>query len=229
MKAFSYLRVSSQSDIDKDGFPRQREAVQKYAAANGIEIVDEFRDEGVSGRLELQHRPGLAALLERLESNGVRLVLVEIADRLARDSVVLELTIREFQKLKCQVIAVSGDVDLTAGNDSNPTAKLIRQILAAVAEFDRCIIVLKTRAARDRIRQQTGRCEGRKPYGTRDGEQLTLMSILQLAGEGKQSDEIAKWLNDCGSKTRYGKAWNAGTVWKIVERNKNKTLQREAV
>jgi DNA invertase Pin-like site-specific DNA recombinase len=37
----------------------------------------------VSGTRELADRPGLAALLDRLESNGVRTVIVERADRLA--------------------------------------------------------------------------------------------------------------------------------------------------
>lgn len=46
--AVAYLRVSgkAQAGADKDGLPRQREAVQTFARRNGYEIVDEFRDEG---------------------------------------------------------------------------------------------------------------------------------------------------------------------------------------
>jgi DNA invertase Pin-like site-specific DNA recombinase len=220
-KAFSYLRVSGLGQVSLDGFPRQRETVQKYADANNIEIVEEFRDEGVPGKTELANRPGLASLLARLETNGVRMVLVEIPDRLARDAVVSELIIREFQKLKATVISCSGGIDLTAGSDDNPTAKLVRQILAAVAEFDRCIIVLKTRAARERLRAKNGRCEGRKPFGTKSGnEAATLSLILDYSRSGMDSVGIAERLNAAGILTRYGKAWNAGTVWKIIERNR---------
>ena len=41
-KAFGYLRVSGKSQIDGDGFPRQRENILKYAAANGVEISAEL-------------------------------------------------------------------------------------------------------------------------------------------------------------------------------------------
>ena len=48
MKAFSYLRVSGKGQVLGDGFPRQREAIEKYAKASGISIEEEFRDEGIN-------------------------------------------------------------------------------------------------------------------------------------------------------------------------------------
>ena len=84
-KAVAYLRVSGKGQIDGDGFPRQSETASKYAERNSLEIVDEYKDEGISGTSELAGRPSLAALLDRIESNGVRIVLVENATRLARD------------------------------------------------------------------------------------------------------------------------------------------------
>lgn len=218
-KAFSYLRVSGAGQIEGDGFHRQRESVTRYAMAHDIVIAEEFRDEGIPGKTEMSDRPGLARLLARLETNGVRMVIVEIADRLARDLVVNELIIREFQKLGVQVISAAGGVDLTAGTDENPTAKLIRQILAAVAEFDRSIIVLKTRAARERLRAKNGKCEGRVAYGAKDvNERATLMLIMDYESSGLTTTKIAERLNLAGIKTRYGRQWNAGTVWKIIER-----------
>jgi hypothetical protein len=68
--AVSYLRVSGKGQIEGDGFDRQREAVNRFAEAGGFEIVQEYRDEGVSGTRELSDRPGLAALLDRIESPG---------------------------------------------------------------------------------------------------------------------------------------------------------------
>lgn len=170
--AVAYMRCSGVAAEFGDTFERQTAAVTKYATENDIEIVDEYRDAGVPGKTELQDRPGLAACLERVENNGVKLVLVESADRLARDSMVSEVIIRQFQKAGCKVISASGGVDLTLGDDSNPTAKMIRQILAVVAEFDRCVTVLKLRAARERKRATGGRCEGRKPYGSRHHERV---------------------------------------------------------
>ena len=83
-KAISYLRVSGKGQVEGDGFERQRQSIARFAKAAKYEIVEEFRDEGVSGTKELDARPGLAALLDRIESNGVKVVIVERADRLAR-------------------------------------------------------------------------------------------------------------------------------------------------
>ncbi len=218
--AVVYYRCSGVAAEFGDTFERQSAAVRKYAAANDIEIVDEYRDAGVSGRTELEHRSGLAACLERVENNGVKLVLVESADRLARDSMVGEVIIRQFQKAGCRVISASGGVDLTSGDDSNPTAKMIRQILAVVAEFDRCVTVLKLRAARERQRAKGGRCEGRLRFGSKPGEQKTLEQIHMLAKHRFDAEEIAKELNRTIEvyPTRMGKRWHAGTVSKILKR-----------
>jgi len=76
--------LSGKGQADGDGPERQLTAIGRFAKANGFTRVDEpFTDLGVSGTRELADRPGLAALLDRLESNGVRTVIVERADRLA--------------------------------------------------------------------------------------------------------------------------------------------------
>jgi DNA invertase Pin-like site-specific DNA recombinase len=51
-KAFGYLRVSGKSQVDGDGFPRQKAAIQKWVKANGYRIVQWFTEEGVSGTLD---------------------------------------------------------------------------------------------------------------------------------------------------------------------------------
>ena len=104
-KALTYLRVSGRGQINKGGFPRQRETIRKYAKAHTLEIVGEYRDEGVSGTKELEHRQGLAALLDHIEANGVQVVLVECADRLARDLMVSEVILGQFRDLGVSVIA----------------------------------------------------------------------------------------------------------------------------
>jgi DNA invertase Pin-like site-specific DNA recombinase len=229
--AVSYLRVSGESQIAGDGFPRQREICLKYATPNGIEIVEEFRDEGVTGKMELEGRAGLSACLQYVREHGIGLVIVESSDRLARDMIVAEVIIREFQKIGVKVISASGGVDLTEGNDANPTAKLIRQILAAVAEFDRCVIVLKLRGARDRQRAEFGKCEGRKGYGEHPdypGEKEVVARMIVLRAEGNRPDQIAQILNSEGVETRgtkHGKSpWHPSTINKILARNKEKRL-----
>lgn len=217
--AVGYMRCSGLAG-EGETWERQQEAILRYAAANDIRVVEWFRDEYVPGKTEMQNRPGLAACMARVESNCIKLVLIEISDRLARDSMVSELIIREFQKSGVRVVSASGGIDLTAGDDSNPTAKLVRQILAAVAEFDRCVIVLKLRAARQRLKAQNGKCEGRKAFGSRDGEEKILKTILMMHSNGTKAEDIANLLNLDGVLSRYGRRWHGATIRKILARNR---------
>lgn len=217
-KAFGYLRTSGKGQIGNDGFPRQREAINRYAKANGIQVVQEFTDEAVSGTTDAMDRPGLTDLFVALKANGVRIVVAESATRLARDLMISEIILGEFRKIGVKVISADGGIDLTLGND-DPSGKLIRQILGAVAEWEKCALVQKLRASRLRIRRAGGRCEGKKPYGHTPDEQNAILAILALRKEGKSYVKIAEQLNAEGQiKTRSGGTWHATQIQRIVER-----------
>jgi len=223
--AVAYMRCSGLGQADGDTWARQESAVRKYAAAHDLTVADAdwFRDVGVSGTKDLDDRPGLAALLDRVESNGVRVVLVENATRLARDLMVSEVILAQLRDAGCRVISCDSGTDLIDESDDDPTRRLIRQVLGAVAEFDRRVTVLKLRAARDRIRRRGGRCEGRKPYGSRPGESAVIDRIRELHrkphGEPRRSlQEIADILNADGVPTRTGKPWSKQTLHGIIGR-----------
>ena len=220
VKAVSYLRVSGKGQVEGDGFERQRAAIARFCKSAKYELVEEFRDEGVSGTKELERRPGLAALLDRIESNGVKVVVVERADRLARDLMVSEVILSQFAKAGAQVLTADGAELSSAADD--PTRTLIRQVLSAVAQFDKSVTVLKLRAARERLRRKGNRVEGRKPYGFRPDEQKILEHMRELRarprGERLSYDAIASQLNTEGHTTRYGKPWTRAGVFQVLSR-----------
>lgn len=218
--AVSYLRVSGRGQVHGDGFPRQRDAINRFAKANGYRVVDEYRDEGVSGTRELEDRPGLASLLDRVENNHVKTVLVENASRLARDLMVQEVVLAQFRKVGVRVLAADG-TDLTVA-DGDPTRKLVRQILGSISEFEKATAVLKLRAARERIRRRTGRCEGAKPYGTYSGESALLARMRQLRRKPVKAKRasyaaIAATLNEDGFTNRAGRPWSARMVFHVLK------------
>jgi DNA invertase Pin-like site-specific DNA recombinase len=218
-KAFSYVRVSGKGQIDGDGFKRQAETISRYAKANRIEIIQEFREKGVSGTKDALDRPGLTDLFVAIKANGVRLVLVENATRLARDLMVSEIILAEFRRLGVTVISADGGVDLTLGND-DPTGKLVRQILAAVSEWEKCLIVQKLRASRLRIRRGGQRCEGRKPYGVTPEEQAVVERMMAMHTEKKSFVDIAAVLNADGVPTRMqGSRWHPTQIQRILSRH----------
>ena len=219
-QAVSYLRVSGKGQVAGDGFPRQRAAIAKFCKAAKYDLVEEFRDEGVSGTKDLDSRFGLAALLDRIESNGVRVVVVERADRLARDLMVSEVILDQLAQAGAKVLTADG-ADLTSAAD-DPTRTLIRQVLSAVSQFDKSVTVLKLRAARERLRRKGHRVEGRKPYGFRPDEQAIVEHMRALRaqprGERLSYEGIATQLNAEGHTTRYGKAWTKAAVFQVLSR-----------
>jgi DNA invertase Pin-like site-specific DNA recombinase len=219
MKAYAYLRVSGKGQVEGDGFDRQLLACQAYAAANGIEIVEVFREEGVSGTKELDDRPALAELFAALAENGVKSIIVEKLDRLARDLMVSETIISDMKKSGYTLISTC-EPDLCS---EDPSRKLVRQIFGAIAEYEKAMIVLKLRGARQRKKAKEGRCEGRKPYGTYPGEGMILATMLTLAETGFKSEAIAGQLNNGQHFSRSGLPWSGGTIRKILASQKEVT------
>ena len=149
-------------------------------------------------------------------------MLVERADRLARDLIVSEMLVAEFQKMGVSVLAADSGTDLAA-EDDDPAKKLIRQMLAAMSEFEKSTIVLKLRAARDRVRTRQGKCEGAKSFGDYVHEKPVLQRIRELnrkprGGKRPTPGAIAKALNAEGLPTRYGRPWQGRTVRNILLR-----------
>jgi DNA invertase Pin-like site-specific DNA recombinase len=214
-KAFAYLRVSGKGQIQGDGFPRQLAAIKGYAQAHEIKLVQVFREEGICGATESADRPAWSALMTALHANGVKVVIIEKLDRLARDLMVQEATIGDLQKHGFTLISVA-EPDLMA---TDPTRILMRQLMGAVAQYDKSQIVLKLRGARQRMKAATGRCEGRKPYGERDGETAVVERMRQLRAAGMAFRQIAATLSSEGVATRTaGGRWRGCTVNGILGR-----------
>jgi site-specific DNA recombinase len=211
-KAFGYLRVSGDSQVEGDGFPRQRAAITKWAAANDYRIVRWFQEEGVSGTAESIDRPSFTEMKEALLANGVRTVIIERLDRIARDVIIQESILKDLTKRGFELISAA-EPDLCS---TDPYRSAMRQMLGVFAELDRKTIVLKLRAARERVKAKTGRCEGRKPFGHYEDEVVILQRIKALQSQDSNYEHISKTLNAEGIKTRSGGLWYPATVRRIL-------------
>ena len=217
-KAYCYLRVSDSSQISGDGFIRQEKACQNYAERNNLEIDKIFRED-ISG-IELD-RPVLASLMVSLEQNGhgITTVIIERLDRLARDLMIQETIVRDFQSKGFNLISTEEGPDLT---DNSPTRKFIRQVLGAAAEFDKSMLVAKLRASRDRKRASEGKCEGRKGYNdTEEGKSLrrqiiALRRTSKFCKKQRTFAEIAEILNQRNVLSLDGKQWTFHNVWDAI-------------
>ncbi|MEX2693635.1 recombinase family protein [Rhizobium mongolense] len=223
VKAVAYLRTSSSANVgaDKDSERRQREAIDAFAKRSGIAIVDDFYDAAVSGADPIETRPGFAALLDRIESNGVRTVIVEDASRFARDLVTQELGILALIGRGVTVLTSSGD-DITNTDDAFKVA--MRQIAGAFAQLEKARLVGKLKAARERKRRETGKkVGGRKNYAEIEGgsEMIALARKLHrypVNGKRRSLNEIADALEKAGYVSSTGTRYTRAAVSRMLER-----------
>jgi DNA invertase Pin-like site-specific DNA recombinase len=176
--AVAYLRTSSAANVgpDKDSDKRQRAAVAAFAKRAGFTLVDEFYDAAVSGADPVDQRPGFAQMLQRLAANGAKTIIVESPDRFARDLAVQLAGHDMLKELGISIIPASAPDFFT---EDTPTAVLVRQVLGAIAQFEKASAVAKLAAAGKRKREREGRCEGRKPLSETRPEVVTLARKLR--------------------------------------------------
>jgi site-specific DNA recombinase len=143
LRLIGYARVSTDNQANEGTIEIQLHALREYAALNGHELVDTFTDEGVSGGLE--HRPGLSLLFEYLdEHDDVDGVLIFKLDRLARDLMIQENLIRDFEKKGKRIISTK-EPDL---DSKDATRVFIRQILGSVSQYEKAIITMRLSGGR---------------------------------------------------------------------------------
>ena len=219
VEAVAYLRTSSAANVGegKDSEARQRKAIEHYVKAAGMVIVEWFYDAAVSGADPIEARPGFAALLARIAGNGVRTIIVETSNRFARDLMVQEVGFAMLRDLGITLIAADSPASFL---DDGPTSKLIRQILGAVSEFDKAMTVAKLKGARDRVRRQRGKCEGRKSYAEREGgsKLVALARELHHNPDGRPHSlrMVAARLAERGYVTPSGRHYSASAVTSML-------------
>ena len=219
LKVVAYMRTSSAANVgaDKDSEKRQRVSIEAFAKARGLEIVEWFYDPAVSGADPIEVRPGFSALLDRIEGNGVRTVVVEDASRFARDLVAQELGLLLLIKRDVRVLTVSGD-DLT--DTSDPSRVMMRQIAGSFAQYEKTRLVTKLRGAREPLREANGKCEGRKSFAERDPELVLAAKRLHRRspkGHRRSLREIARELQAMGYSNKQGQPYSASCIKSMVE------------
>src|SRR5664280_245430 len=157
---------------------------------------------------------GFPRQLAAIDSRNVPVVLIEKLDRLARDLMIQETILRDLQRRGVTLVSTM-EPDLCS---DDPSRKLVRQVMGAIAEYERVMIVAKLAGARQRMRTKNGSCEGRKPYGERKGERRTIDRILSLRSAGAAMDTIAETLNSEGLKPRSGQRWYGSSVRNVLVR-----------
>ena len=219
MKAFAYLRVSGKGQIDGDGFQRQEETVREYAKIKRIKIVKVFKEKGVSGAANEADRPAFQAMVSEILKDGVKTVIIEGLDRLAREYRIQETLLIYLASKDIDLVSARTQENVTEAILADPMRLALVQIQGVFSQLEKSLLVKKLRTARERKRAETGKCEGRKGYKERMPEVVREIKRLRRKRKGmpkRTYKKVAEELNRQDFKTLSGKEWTGQAVQDVL-------------
>jgi putative DNA-invertase from lambdoid prophage Rac len=162
-RLFAYCRVST---IDQTTENQAQEIAGAGFAISPQRIVSET----VSGSVAALERKGFAKLLDKLEAGDV--LVVTKMDRLGRNAMDVRATVERLEASGVRVHCLAlGGVDLTS-----PAGKMTMQVINAVAEFERDLLIERTNAGIKRAKAD-GKAFGRPSALTVAQQELVKQQI----------------------------------------------------
>jgi len=130
-RAALYVRVST----DKQTVENQIAKLTEVAGARGWQIIEVYRDAGISGAKGRDQRPGLDQMLKESQRAKFDVVMCWSVDRMGRSLIDLLDTIRHLESCRVDLYLDQQQIDTTT-----PAGKLMFQVVGAFAEFERAMI-----------------------------------------------------------------------------------------
>ncbi|CNH84499.1 resolvase TnpR [Yersinia thracica] len=176
-RVFAYCRVST--------LEQTTENQRREISAAGFSVrPHRLIEEQVSGSVAASERPGFARLLDRMENGDV--LIVTKLDRLGRNAMDIRKTVEQLAASDIRVHCLAlGGVDLTS-----PAGKMTMQVISAVAEFERDLLLERTHSGIARAKA-AGKRFGRPPVLNEEQQQAVLVRIK----EGVSISAVAREFN----------------------------------
>lgn len=199
-RVFAYCRVSTTDQTTEN-------QIQEIASAgfqlNPLRIVVET----ISGSVAASERYEFAKLLERMEPGDV--LIVTKLDRLGRNAMDVRATVEKLAALNIRIHCLAlGGVDLTSA-----AGKMTMQVIAAVAEFERDLLIERTQSGMARAKA-AGKHLGR-PQRLNAAQTATVrkelsngLSVASLAREHGVSRQTVMRVRDASSNSSYSEPKN---------------------
>lgn len=216
MLTVGYLRVSTATQAKQHGIEAQRSACVAWAVANGLEIGEWYVDVATGSN---ENREDFQRMKEAVEAGNVARIIVYSLDRLGRDLVAAEITMKELQAKGTQVVSATQTFDPT------PSGNLLRQMTLAFAEYERALIKARLAGGR-KVAKALGKWAGGiAPYGFKsvgnaklepvECEMVVVRRVLREIDAGHSIRETAALVQASG---RTGQPLQPSVVAKIANR-----------
>jgi site-specific DNA recombinase len=207
----------------------QLELCRARCAELGLQVIGEFRDEGISGK-SMKNRPGLEEALQLATSKRAAFVSYSLS-RWSRSSLDAHKISERLERRRCRLISIKESFDT-----STATGRLLFGVLASFAEYEREVISERTSDAMVHHVGEGLRQSSRIPYGWRQDpssptnekgqhvrfvpdafEQQVIEQIIELHAAGASLRGIAGTLAERGILCR-GAAWVHTTIQNVLRR-----------
>ena len=220
-QAIGYIRVSSAQQAQEGvSLEAQQAKIEQWCLANGYELVNVFKDEGISGK-RMDTRQGLQDALATLK-RGNAFVFYSMS-RVARSTKDM-LSIGELiTKKKADMVSVIENFDTTTA-----TGKMMFQMLAVLAEFERNLVGERTATVLQNKKANRQVYTNQTPYGFKavngrleqvKQEVKVVAEIQQARAKGQTLQSIADSLNSRGIPTKTNKQWQPATIHLLLQRS----------
>ena len=208
IKCDIYIRVSTTMQVDGYSLDAQREKLKRYAEFQNMEIVNEYSDEGKSGK-SVEGRPEFQRMLDNIENgtDEVQFVLVFKLSRFGRNAADVLNSLQRMQDFGVNLICVEDGID-----SSKDSGKLMISVLSAVAEIERENILVQTMEGRKQKAREGKWNGGFAPYGyelvngelqiAEDEAEIIRLIYDKFIHTNMGISAIAAWLNQHGYKKK---------------------------
>lgn len=204
-RAIGYLRVSTNRQAENGyGLEAQRDQVDQFCAANGLELVGLHVDV-MSGR-KTDKLYGRIAAVTAIQAGIANVLVVNTLDRSSR-------SMADGAKLVADAKAEGWRIVGLDGTDSDTVSQLVAHARLLVAEEERELISKRTKQGLIKARQ-AGKQLG-KPSTI---DRATVKRIVELRSGGLGTKAIAKALDEDGVAAPQSAAWSYSTVRGVLER-----------
>ena len=222
MKLVAYARVSVSNG--SDSLEAQLEEIRSWAKREGVEIVAEFTDDGISGAKGEDERDGLAAAISSIVDGEADAICAHRADRYARALHVQEAVYAAVWRNSGRIFEVLGG-EILEDNPEDPYRTAMRQMAGVFGQLERGLVRARLQGGRRRARAAGRHIGGSAPYGFEVAdsgnllpiaeEQEHIRRVVELRTGGETFRAIAEQLEQSGAGQ-----WSAMKVRRVWERNR---------
>jgi DNA invertase Pin-like site-specific DNA recombinase len=220
-RAAVYVRVSTQEQSEKGwSIDGQIEECERFCESKGIQVVEVFRDEGLSGsKLD---RPGLLASLDYAETKAFDILVLWRFDRLSRNDVDFLSMLRLLDKMDIEVDSVTEPLP-----SQGPYGQFMMGMLGLMANLERNVLRMRVMMGM-KARARAGLYRGcTPPYGydydqgtgqlvpnprEADGVRHAFDNYIEIESVGM----VIRRMEEAGHSPKHSRKWHRSTMWRIL-------------